>query len=858
MSTADVAVSFPAVDKNLPEDGGAFWRLVRRYTPKQGWDAFLLMLGAVILVGFTLLEASWVETPGLLAIILWASVAGLGLSKVRLPWPLLHVVGSAFGFVVVAWQSSTLVDGATMIDRNREVWDRLEFWYDAAASGGISTDLLPFTIALLTLAWFLGYLSAWFLFRNSNVWIGLVLGGLAMLTNLSYLPDGYDSRFFAFLLLAMLLVARITLLQRQDTWRGANFRFVSSRWLSLQAAVAISVVVLALASFLPMRVFVWQSAVDVWNFGRAPIASMENEFARLFSGIASQKDVFGRFFGDTLPFQGNVSFGGEVVMQAKSEYPAYWLDRTYSEYAFQGWLAGETNEIRVGPASLPPPPQESFNRVPVIQDVVVGFDTNNLWIGGNLDWISREVVAMTLAPPKYRLDMSDSSRDGELPDDVRAVAGELRKMLNPLSTVFAEAEIARVLPTDLNLVDVSPSVEDTNRDKIDNVTIARKEPTIPDIVGWKAVDRLKADEAYGMRSYISLASIEDLRETPAEYSGFIRGHYLQLPESLPQRVRDLAAQVTAEAGTPVDKALELQDYLRSGAFEYSQDVEKPPRGADGVDYFLFETKTGYSDYYASAMAVMLRAVGVPARLAAGYAPGQDQEGTDYRQVRDSDSHGWTQAYFPGHGWIDFEPTPAWPLQPRGEPDEAAQAAAVAEPDTGDLAELDQDPCFGVLAEDEIFTVDDEDCIGGGGANPRDTDVAMGAGVQGLAGLAVAIAAAAAVISLLMWAIWARGFASSSSPENMYSKMGRLGTLAGMGRRCHQTPIEYADSLGKRVPSVVASAQTVARIFAAERYGRKEPSEEELIELRETWKGVRGRLVGRAFRRLILLGASSQA
>ena len=65
------------------------------------------------------------------------------------------------------------------------------------------------------------------------------------------------------------------------------------------------------------------------------------------------------------------------------------------------------------------------------------------------------------------------------------------------------------------------------------------------------------------------------------------------------------------------------------------------------------------------MAVLLRTVGIPARLAAGYSSGTDQREFNYRNVKDSDSHGWTQVYFPGHGWIDFEPTPAWPIQARG-------------------------------------------------------------------------------------------------------------------------------------------------------------------------------------------------
>ena len=122
--------------------------------------------------------------------------------------------------------------------------------------------------------------------------------------------------------------------------------------------------------------------------------------------------------------------------------------------------------------------------------------------------------------------------------------------------------------------------------------------------------------------YVSVATEDELREASTDYSAFITDHYLQLPESLPQRVLDKAEELTAGATNQYDKAAAISDYLRGETFTYSQDIEAPPRDADGVDFFLFETQTGYSDYFASSMVVMLRAVDVPARLAAGYAPGE--------------------------------------------------------------------------------------------------------------------------------------------------------------------------------------------------------------------------------------------
>ena len=303
MSTANVAVGIPASQSPYP-DRGPLLRFVQRYTPAQGWDSFLLILGAATVTGFTVIEAGWVETPGLLALIMLASVTGLTLSKIRLPWPVLHAAGLALGFAAVLGLASTLTDARGLASFG-EVWDRLAEWYGAATSGGISTDLLPFSLVLLSLAWLLGYASTWFLFRSSNLWVGLVLCGVAILTNLSFLPEGYETRFFAFIFLAMLLVVRMTYVQRLAAWRTGEFSFApGARWLSVQVGVGLCVVVLLVTSLLPLNVYVWRTAVDIWNAARSPIENIEDEFARLFSPIASRKDVAGRYFGDTPGLQG--------------------------------------------------------------------------------------------------------------------------------------------------------------------------------------------------------------------------------------------------------------------------------------------------------------------------------------------------------------------------------------------------------------------------------------------------------------------------------------------------------------------------------------------------------------------------
>ena len=326
MSATEAAVLDPVQSQQRhPGEGPPLVRLAEFFTPKQGWDTFVMMVAAVGVVAWSVREADWTETPGLMRIVLWSGLAGLLLAKTRAPWPLLHVAGLALGFFVVVWQGLALAEGPSLADQLRDMWDRLRLWYEAASTGGISTELLPFSLALLAITWLMGYLSAWFLIRRTNVWVGLVLVGTALLTNLSFLPDDYIAQtfpvhvpievlFFLFMFLAMMMVIRVSMVQQLERWRRLSIGTIpTGRLLTVSATVGLIVVVLALSAGLPLRVYVSRTAVDVWNTGRAPLASLEDEFGRLFSGISARKDVTGRFFGKTLPFQGKISFDGGVV-----------------------------------------------------------------------------------------------------------------------------------------------------------------------------------------------------------------------------------------------------------------------------------------------------------------------------------------------------------------------------------------------------------------------------------------------------------------------------------------------------------------------------------------------------------------
>lgn len=163
---------------------------------------------------------------------------------------------------------------------------------------------------------------------------------------------------------------------------------------------------------------------------------------------------------------------------------------------------------------------------------------------------------------------------------------------------------------------------------------------------------------YVVVSAVPAVSEEHLRADTAAPPEPIAAAYLSLPPSLPPRVLALAQEITGKATTPYDKANAITAYLRH--FPYTLDIPAPPPGADVVDHFLFSLQRGYCDYYASAMVVLARAVGLPARLAIGYATGSYEPATGQYTVTEADAHSWPEVYFPDYGWIPFEPTASQP------------------------------------------------------------------------------------------------------------------------------------------------------------------------------------------------------
>jgi len=184
--------------------------------------------------------------------------------------------------------------------------------------------------------------------------------------------------------------------------------------------------------------------------------------------------------------------------------------------------------------------------------------------------------------------------------------------------------------------------------------------------------------AYQADVYIPAVTLDELRGASTEYPPNIQEHYLDLPNEVPERVHQLARQITKEIDNPYDKAKAIESYLRTN-YPYDLEVPPPPEDKDVADYFLFDLKKGYCDYYATAMVVLARSSGLPARFVSGYSPGSYDALNAQYVVRKLNAHSWPEVYFPEIGWIEFEPTGSEPEIEH--PEKATEALTPDEPVT---------------------------------------------------------------------------------------------------------------------------------------------------------------------------------
>jgi transglutaminase-like putative cysteine protease len=339
-----------------------------------------------------------------------------------------------------------------------------------------------------------------------------------------------------------------------------------------------------------------------------------------------------------------------------------------------------------------------------------------------------------------------------------------------------------------------------------------------DVTAITALRVFDLGDRYIVTSHVSTANESDLAAAGENYPAVISLAYLQLPTSFPVDIKQLSENITQEAQTPYTKVQAIISFLSQ--YRYQLEISTLPEGADSVEYFLFTRKNGFCLHFASAAVTMLRSVGVPARLAVGYLPGDPGPTAGQYLLRDKYFHAWAQVYFPDYGWVDVEATPGG-----GESPVSVSNPWVSSPN---LAESPQwDVWLGAMPPSvaNIYNLNVENVLGN--EVPVTDSLSFGAK---LGRALLFILAAALIIVLLIGVIfiirslsfrWLWRVNRNAVAYGTYMNMCRLAAMVGLVPKPQQTPLEFTAELVEAFPQQSEALHYIARVYMENRFGGRE-------------------------------------
>jgi len=338
---------------------------------------------------------------------------------------------------------------------------------------------------------------------------------------------------------------------------------------------------------------------------------------------------------------------------------------------------------------------------------------------------------------------------------------------------------------------------------------------------------LEKGDTYNAIGSESSASATDLRSAGSDYPAWVRDRYLQLPKDLPTRVADEARRVAGAQGTAYDRAAAVEEYLRT--FPYDLTVPATPAKRDTADYLLFDLKKGYFDYQSTAMAVMLRTLGIPARIAVGFALNPDEVVDTKYTVRKSDAYSWVEVFFPAFGWVDFNPTQDRPAGGAG--------------GLGAGASIDGSEAPPTL--DDLFPADDFQ-------KPIPDDVSTALTEQPIEAqhfpwyvvwILAAVLALAALMTLSGRLAWNWGLGGLDERARLWAKAQRLAGWANLGGPRSETPLEWSRRIGEKVGEQETAA-SLASAYEEARYAAPGHRRVDEQQTSSAYVRLRNRLVKR--------------
>jgi transglutaminase-like putative cysteine protease len=603
--------------------------------PTWDWVAAGLLLAAVFFAGAYAVITQLDENMERIQWLAFAAtLIGMTLGASRFSSRQTGILGAAYGLLAIAWQlmDAFARQGATLPAKISILLDRTAAALRSLPDGGSAESSVLFISLLALLFWGIGLNAGNALVRQGDAWRALL--PMAAVLVLFYASASDKSagqiHLVLFLIIALLLIARAHFLDLRRGWGerrtqtpayiGADF-FRSSVYLSL------GLIVLAWA--IPGLFRSGQAGEAGWNVLFSSFLAADEAGAP--TGAGGEQPLLNAVpsYGENLPLGRGTPLGEEIVLTVtplSEQAPAtryYWRDRVYDLYNQGEWFSTFSEEQLFAASQEPLPFPELEGRRLERFEIIPTVSLFQLHAPAEPVWLDAPAFLQYASNP-----------DGTL--DVQALISPLAR--GPL-------------------------------------------------------------ESYQVESWVTQVTARQLAAAGTDYPDWVSERYLQVPEEITARTRALAAELAEGAENPYEVAVTVTQYLRD-TINYQEQIDAPPANQETIDWLLFDYQRGFCNYYAAAEVILLRVLGIPARFAVGYAQGEaviisaeersrdlnieaERSGVDFYTVRQRDAHAWPEVYFPGIGWVEFEPTVS--QQPLGRPvgedgetpeeQEAAQNAA---------------------------------------------------------------------------------------------------------------------------------------------------------------------------------------
>jgi len=755
---------------------------LRRYAhPREGWLAAFLLFVMLLSLGWAVQQADWLDrsdfiVPVAIFGLLLGTLLGISTLSVAVTLPISAVVGTWIVLWTVGGEYFPTLGQAGRLLALRA--DAVDFTR-TVASYGYPNELTPYAIGLGLLMWMTAFMAAYTLYRHHRVLDAIVLIGAPLIANMSATFIDLVGYLVLFVLAALLLWLRGSLVAREEGWRrrrvNENVEVPASIMRTGVAFIAVTIALSWVLTSIPTAAPLtgaWQNLDTVWS-------GVRDRLDGVFGGLTNAESrISGNSFGTRFTVTGSWFANDSAVLLVSEDHPYYLMTVSYDRYTGHGWASSDATDRKVNRDEFVFP--GASPEKPAITD---GFDPKTITVR------LVEPIGRNLFTPGFPLKVS-------APSVVSQPDGEA--LLGALSSQNGIAN----------------------------------------------------GEGYSISAAISNVTEKQLRAAGQQYPAAVKALYLD-SSSLTDRTRALAQRIVqdANAHTPYDMAVALAHFLTSSSdLSYATDVGAPPPDRDLVDFFLFDSERGqrgYCQYYASAMAMMARSLGLPARVAVGFSPGTLVAPQAY-EYRESNAHVWTQIYFPGYGWQTFEATksidPKY-VRPSGADTTLPPPVTGVGDDTNERLQEGLDPS-NTFTQPSLRPIENG-TVAGGSDQPATADVRAG-------NLAIIFAILLVVAGAIWWR-WRRSgrrLRFLAPGERQWAMLLQAADRASVSQRGSETDYEYAGWLEEQIPTRRVEIHTIADAKVWGSYSGRGMSFDTVDRMQDAWRRLRIPFAWLAIRRRV--------